>query len=169
MLLTTDVRWNICLYSENTLPCSQRMIGLTTVQLLVILFASCQHLCTLMQWGGMNHFVFYKPNNNSKCRWVPFPLWHQYHFRCLLLRCGSRAGLSVPPAIDDACSIPQSSGWRTIALVPSCLRSPSPLLSRPITNSLLRYNDIEFWQLRDFFLLTPLYPFFFHPSFSFSV
>lgn len=107
--------------------------------------------------GGGHHFVFFTPDNNRKCRWAFFP----FDISTVLELCcwvaaplQAELALSLPGAREDACSIPQQ---RYAAEEPSPrpfsspVPPPSRLFSRPITNSLLRYNDIEFWQLRVFF------------------
>lgn len=100
----------------------------------------------------------------------------------LELCCCCRAGLPLPGATNDACSIPQQ-GYTAEEPSPRSPLVSSPLLpslSRPITNSLLRYNDIEFWQLRVFssffffslllnFFSTPPPLFFFFLSLSLSL
>lgn len=89
----------------------------------------------------------------------------------LELCCCCRAGLSLPGATNDACSIPQQ-GYTAEEPSPRSPLVSSPLLpslSRPITNSLLRYNDIEFWQLRvfsSFFFFSLLLNFFSTPPSS---
>lgn len=124
-------------------------------------------------WGGY-YFVFCTPNNNRKCSWALFPIWHQYRFRTVLFRCSScaaeLASLCLGLGTMRAAYLSGVTQLKNLRPASSCLQSPSPLLSRPITNSLLRYNDIEFWQLRVFLLslnfFSPL--FLFHLSFSFS-
>lgn len=56
------------------------------------------------------------------------------------------AGLSAPAARDHtSCSIPQQQLKILVHPISILVSSPIPSFS-PITNSLLRYNDIEFWQ-----------------------
>lgn len=143
----------ICLYSWDPLPCSQQVIWLTTEQLVVILYDSCQHLFPSSQWGS-SHFVFHIPCNNRKCRWALFPFWHQYRFRTTLLR---RSSCTAELASHCLGLETMRVAYLSIAAQPKnrspgCFLSPALLLSRPITNSLLSYSDIGFWQPRVFLL-----------------